>query len=552
MNPDLTKIKIGSSTYNLFIATASNQTTVGSSGADVLYGLSGGDVLNGLEGDDVFIGGNGADQIHGKGGNDIFYGGLGDDFFLSADGDDTFIYERGWGFDTFGSINPSVTNSSDDIASAQDLGVHAGGLVDQWKGGYYWQTSSNSLLKLNDAGTDTIVFGKAISASDLNFSWSGEGIEITFNGTPSGDKVRLTQQAVANARIEKVGVDGKESRYFVVADAGSGIASGGSGNDLVFGLNSDDLLYGYDMNDEMYGGGGSDTLYGGWGADVLVGGIGNDIIRGEWDDDRYVFRKGDGSDVFDDSSGTADVAAFEKGIRPDELNLAWSGQNLIITVGQAANGDKVTLKNQSSSSDNKIEKISFNKYGAYNLVAAPSTGSSIAGTSDRDALFGLSGNEQLDGSLGDNLFVGGAGNDLLIGGAGNDRYVFSAGSGADTVRDDSGDQDEIIFGEGIDAEDLWLQKSGNDLVISVLGTNDKVTVEDWYSSSNPKPIERIVAGNGEVLKSANVSALVSAMAAFQPASGSSPTGVHANDLDVNNPAPVGTVAVAIAQNWMAA
>ncbi len=131
----------------------------------------------------------------------------------------------------------------------------------------------------------------------------------------------------------------------------------------------------------------------------------------------------------------------------------------------------------------------------------------------------------LIGNRGNNILNGLAGNDNLIGGLGNDTYVFGIGSGVDTIIDtDStvGNVDTISVGAGVSKEQLWFTQSGNDLVMSIIGTSDKSIVKDWYAvgtagaSTTQNQIEQIQLSNGNTLANTQVNALVQAMAAYTP------------------------------------
>ncbi len=75
--------------------------------------------------------------------------------------------------------------------------------------------------------------------------------------------------------------------------------------------------------------------------------------------------------------------------------------------------------------------------------------------------------------------------------------------------------DKLKFGAGIDADEIWFRQSGNDLEVSIIGTSDKVTVDDWYSGAAYQ-IEIIELASGEQLLGSAVQNLVQAMAAFSP------------------------------------
>jgi hypothetical protein len=63
---------------------------------------------------------------------------------------------------------------------------------------------------------------------------------------------------------------------------------------------------------------------------------------------------------------------------------------------------------------------------------------------------------------------------------------------------------------------FWLQKSGNNLVIDVLGSNEQAIIQNWYGSSGAQ-LQEIVGSDGYTLTTANVQTLVQAMASFSAA-----------------------------------
>ncbi|MDR1229462.1 MAG: hypothetical protein LBK55_10735 [Azoarcus sp.] len=96
---------------------------------------------------------------------------------------------------------------------------------------------------------------------------------------------------------------------------------------------------------------------------------------------------------------------------------------------------------------------------------------------------------------------------------GNDTYRFARGDGQDTLVDNGG-SDCLQFGESIAFDQLWFKKSGNHLEISVLGTQDKVTINNWYWGA-ANHIEEFQAG-GATLDDDDVQTLVDTMSAFIP------------------------------------
>ena len=82
-------------------------------------------------------------------------------------------------------------------------------------------------------------------------------------------------------------------------------------------------------------------------------------------------------------------------------------------------------------------------------------------------------------------------------------------------------RDAIEFSEGVSWDQLWFARSGDDLVISLMGTESEIAVEDWWNGSLVSDVnasgqvETILAGD-HALDSDAVSRLVEAMAGMSP------------------------------------
>ena len=138
----------------------------------------------------------------------------------------------------------------------------------------------------------------------------------------------------------------------------------------------------------------------------------------------------------------------------------------------------------------------------------------IVYSANRDAIIGSDKSDSFYGSAVDDFVYGGAGNDRLDGGAGDDTYIFNKGDGEDTVSDIGG-SDTIRFGDGISPDDIqFLRPSGypaeDNLEIRIKGTNDKITVSDYFtnytnmSKENTRAIERFEFSDGTVLTTRDV------------------------------------------------
>ncbi|WP_208860676.1 DUF4214 domain-containing protein, partial [Pseudovibrio ascidiaceicola] len=117
----------------------------------------------------------------------------------------------------------------------------------------------------------------------------------------------------------------------------------------------------------------------------------------------------------------------------------------------------------------------------------------ITGNDKNDILVGGEGNDTIYGNAGNDTIIGGAGDDFLRGGKGADTYLFSRGDGKDTIEDTSGSSDVIRLGDDIELEDITLKRSGDDLLIYILPSDnhdqplseveDVIRIKDWDNAS---------------------------------------------------------------------
>ena len=135
----------------------------------------------------------------------------------------------------------------------------------------------------------------------------------------------------------------------------------------------------------------------------------------------------------------------------------------------------------------------------------------LQGAEGNDTLYGGEGNDVVYGGEGvDNLF-GGNGNDILDGGAGNDNlsgeggsdtYRFARGWGQDSINNNdagAGKVDAIEFGAGITASDIVATRSGTNLILSLVGSTDRITVTNYFNADGTSSYKleeiRFIDGN---------------------------------------------------------
>ncbi|MDP1862715.1 MAG: calcium-binding protein [Thiobacillus sp.] len=114
------------------------------------------------------------------------------------------------------------------------------------------------------------------------------------------------------------------------------------------------------------------------------------------------------------------------------------------------------------------------------ILVGGTAANTLYGNGGNDLLLGGDGNDSLYGGNGNDVLIGGAGNDTLNGGAGNDLYLFGRGAGQDFINyaydNTAGRIDTAQMAADVASTDVSLTRSGNDLVIAINGTTDKITV----------------------------------------------------------------------------
>ncbi|APF88850.1 calcium-binding protein [Ralstonia solanacearum] len=528
---------------------AGDDVIYGDDGNDILQGNDGADMLDGGTGDDTLYGGNGNDTLEGGAGNDYLVGNEGSDTYVfnSGWGQDTIynydttsgrsdVIEFGSGIAATDVIATrsgddlilSLRNSSDRVTvqsyfNSDATGPYRTDLV-RFADGTSWDVAAVKALVQAPTSGDDNLYGYA-SDDTLN----GLAGNDTLRGYGGNDTLR------GDAGADTVyGGDGNDS------------IDGGADNDYLYGEAGDDALQGSSGNDTLYGGNGNDTLEGGAGNDYLVGNEGSDtyVFNSGWGQDTiYNYDTSTGrSDViaFGDGIAASDIVATRSG---DDLILSLRNSSDRVTVQSHFNSD--------ATGPYRIEQVRFADGTSWDvaavkaLVQAPTSGAdnlygyasddtlngldgndtlrgyggndtlrgdagadtlyggdgndSIDGGADNDYLYGEagddhllggSGNDTLYGGNGNDTLEGGAGNDYLVGNEGSDTYVFNSGWGQDTIYNydtSSGRSDVIAFGDGIAASDIIATRSGDDLILSLRNSSDRVTVQSYFYSDATGP-----------------------------------------------------------------
>jgi Ca2+-binding RTX toxin-like protein len=517
--------------------------SIGGAGNDTLYGKQRNDILRGGDGNDTIRGDSGDDTIEGGTGNDEIYGGYGDDtyeFFANFGHD--IVYETPNDVienDTFRFLGGIDTMQVELGRSQSDLFVQTlDGLNRATVGGWY-QDSGNQVERFEFQD------GTVWTSSQIN-SWL-----VPFIGTDDHD--------------------------YLAGGQGSEVFQGRGGNDSITAGEGDDFLY---------GGAGADYLIAGAGNDLLDGGTGNDNLYGANNADTYIFSNGFGQDTIyesDDGSGASDIIRFAEGILPTEVELSRNGWDLFLKI--SGSDDMITVSSFFSDSSYRVERVEFTDGTVWDnavLASAQYLGTDEADTiigtdaaerfvagggddyirtlSGDDVVFGGIGSDNIIGDAGDDTLHGGGGSDALTGGegadildggadidylSGNDGadiYMFARGSDQDAIYEydqGSGGNDIVRFDTGIAVDQLWFSQVGNNLEVSIIGTSDNISIQNWYSDSAYR-IEQFRTADSRLLLDSQVENLVQAMAAFSPPSAGQTT-LPQNYQDALSPV--------IAANW---
>ena len=333
---------------------------------------------------------------------------------------------------------------------------------------YIVDVAGDVVTELANEGTDTVQ-----SRITYTLGANVEHLTLTGTGNLNGTGNALDNTLVGNGGIN-VFTGGAGNDTYVVGGGDTVVENFNDGADTVvsaatwtLGSNVENLALTGTANLNGTGNGLNNVLVGNSGANTLDGGSGNDTVDG-----------GDGNDSLLGGSGDDTLLG---GLGNDTLN-AGSGNDIL-------NGGDGT--------------------------------DTLDGGSSDDQLLGGAGTDTLIGGSGADQFTGGTGNDQLTGGSGNDRYNFSRGDGQDTIIDSDpfpGNQDRALFGATITPLDLVISRQANDLRLTIHGSSDQVTVQNWYLGTNNR-IETLQAGNGQTLLSTQVDQLIQAMAGFTQQTG---------------------------------
>ena len=420
--------------------------------------------------------------------------------------------------------------------------------------------------KVTLISTDSL--GLQANADSFHVSFSPDGSRLLFqttaNNLVAGDyTVGGHDLFIKELDVDAGGTDTVQSSISYILGENlenltltGSTAINGTGNTL------NNVITGNTGNNVLNGGLGTDTLNGGAGNDILVGGVGNDTyyvnggdtvteLANEGTDivlSTITYTLGDyvenltltgataingtGNTLNNVLTGNTANNTLTGGVGNDTMlggagNDSYSVDSTLDVVTESLNqGMDTVLSTVTYTLGLNVENLTLQGAMAINgtgntlsNVITGNTGNNLLdGGNGNDSLLGGSGNDVLSGSTGLDTLVGGIGNDTLNGGVENDSYQFGRGQGLDTITDNdttSGNKDHVVLDANVASDQLWFTQLGTNLDIQIIGTNDHIVINNWFSGSQYR-VEELHSGDGKTLTDTNVQNLVTAMASMTP------------------------------------
>jgi Ca2+-binding RTX toxin-like protein len=476
-----------------------------------------------------------ANALTGNAANNVLDGGLGNDTMVGGAGNDTYMVDSSAdvvteaaaaGTDTvISSVTLTLATNVENLTLTGTSAINGTGnaSANTLRG----NTANNTLS--GAAGADTMIGGAGNdtyvvdAAGDVVTELAGEGVDLV--------QASVTYTLAAN--VENLTLTGTT-------------AINGTGNA------SDNILTGNSANNSLTGGAGNDTIDGGTGNDTMVGGAGDDTYVVNIATDVVTELANEGVDTVRSAvtltlgsnvenlvlTGTTAISgtgnALDNVLTGNTANNTLTGAagndtldggaGTDTMVGGAGNdtyvvdvATDITTENANEGTDTVRSAMSWTLgTNLENLTLTGAAAINGTGTATDNVLTGNSAINTLTGNAGNDTLDGGAGNDTLVGGAGADSYVFGRGWGLDTIQENdvtANITDKVLFGSGIAKADTTFVRNGNNLEVSIVGTTDKLVVQNWYLGTQYQ-VELFQYADGTSTTNAQVAGLLSAMAAF--------------------------------------
>jgi Ca2+-binding RTX toxin-like protein len=390
---------------------------------------------------------------------------------------------------------------------------------------FYFTLPPGALVDPDPGDTVTSYAASLVNGSPLPAWLSFDGGSRLFQGVPGHlDGGPLALRVTGTDRAGAKGYTDFSLDVVLTSIVGT------PGDDVLSGTATADRMYGLAGSDRLDGGAGGDQMYGGSGDDAYVvdsagdfvselagegrdrvessvsfalpanvedlvltgaanlngtgnalantitGNAGANQLAGSLGDDVYVFGHGGGADTvseFDSTAGNIDRVRFLPGVAPDGVALQRVDSNLVLNLNGSS--DRLTLSNWFSGGAYQIELVEFDDgttWGASFLATAPRYGT----PGQNDVIYGTT--------------------------AGDDAYLFGRGFGQDAIYENyytltPPGNDTLIFTPDVAPADVALKRIDLDLLLSIAGTSDRVTLKNWFNGTAYQ-VEQVVFADGTV------------------------------------------------------
>lgn len=400
------------------------------------------------------VGGSGNDTLFGSSANENLTGGAGDDSFDASGGIDHV--DGGLGIDTLNLFSSGLDFS---------LGLAANGSI--------------VISDLRDGSVTTLTSVERLYLSHDDFS-----APVVNQGTTGDD--------VLSGAFILLGLDGNDE---ITGSEFNDYIDGGDGNDVILGGAGADVLTGGLGNDTLFGGEGDDLLEAAFGANILNGGSGNDLYRVDLSNsDASISDYNRPEPAYLNAPSASDVNALAiEGVSASDLMLSRQGdryQDLVIS----ANGHSIVLANQFGSGiaretilslyvEDAVGKTDLTQMlGGSQFLHATAGDDQQIGTQYGDLISSSTGNDVMIGLDGaDTYEIGSGGNDLIDDrGIGTDKAIVPEWKGPPGSAPPRVSEDTVSFAFWISADDVTLERSGNDLLIHIDGVSGVTTIKDQF------------------------------------------------------------------------
>lgn len=227
----------------------------------------------------------------------------------------------------------------------------------------------------------------------------------------------------------------------------------------------------------------------GQGDDTFQAGKGNDVIQAGKGSNTFIYASGDGNDVISDGATSIFAPTAIDTLKLTDLNaadveLSRSGSDLLVKV--LATGEIITVLSQfsalSTTPNAGLEAIRFangEEWGRQQILQ----NAWFRGTDGRDAISTSAWSDTVEAGRDD---------DLIYSGIGSDTFVYSRGDGNDVIDGEAGNRFgptdvDILKLRDIDSSDVQLSRSGENLIIKIISTNETITVRGQFSEPADGP-----------------------------------------------------------------